>query len=57
MQAREYRPWATLITCLSQHKTRAWPLPETTHHCTLELPHDEHRCACGITWHDEPAHA
>jgi len=45
-------PWATLITCLAQYRTRMWPLPETVHHCRLELPHDEHCCACGIKWRD-----
>jgi len=54
MQASSYpQPWATLITCLAQHRTRAFPLPATVHHCRLELPHTIHRCACGIEWRNE----
>jgi hypothetical protein len=30
-----------LLTCLER---------TDNHRCTRELPHDEHRCPCGITW-------
>jgi len=53
MQTQEYRPWATLVTCLAQYRTKFWPLPETTHHCSLPLPHAEHRCPCGTRWKGE----
>jgi len=58
MHATEYKqPWAELLTCLEQYKTRAWPLPQTTHHCIRWGPHDEHHCPCGIRWRGERIHA
>lgn len=42
----EPQPGAELLTCLAQYRTST----QMTHHCALELPHDEHRCPCGIRW-------
>ena len=42
-----------LVTCLAVYKSPQWPyVGGLAHHCRLELPHQVHRCACGIEWRD-----
>lgn len=35
-----------VLTCLAAFRA----LGGISHHCTLELPHVDHECSCGIRW-------